>query len=50
MSEGKKTGKILFVMTGADEWTLADGSKHKTGFWAEEAADRSRSSVRPVSR
>ncbi|WP_279106243.1 type 1 glutamine amidotransferase domain-containing protein [Gordonia paraffinivorans] len=38
MSEGKKTGKILFVMTGADEWTLADGSKHKTGFWAEEAA------------
>lgn len=29
--------KILFVMTGADEWTLADGSKHPTGFWAEEA-------------
>ncbi|WP_406345582.1 type 1 glutamine amidotransferase domain-containing protein [Streptomyces sp. NBC_00648] len=29
--------KILFVMTGADQWTLADGSKHPTGFWAEEA-------------
>ncbi|MFE8957466.1 type 1 glutamine amidotransferase domain-containing protein [Streptomyces massasporeus] len=29
--------KILFVMTGADQWTLADGSKHRTGFWADEA-------------
>ncbi|WP_159326288.1 type 1 glutamine amidotransferase domain-containing protein [Streptomyces tendae] len=29
--------KILFVMTGADEWTLADGGKHRTGFWADEA-------------
>ncbi|MFC8520756.1 type 1 glutamine amidotransferase domain-containing protein [Streptomyces sp. NPDC057257] len=29
--------KILFVMTGADQWSLADGSKHPTGFWAEEA-------------
>jgi putative intracellular protease/amidase len=29
--------KILFVMTGADYWTLADGTKHPTGFWAEEA-------------
>ncbi|WP_243793730.1 type 1 glutamine amidotransferase domain-containing protein [Saccharopolyspora gloriosae] len=29
--------KILFVLTGADHWTLADGSKHPTGFWAEEA-------------
>lgn len=27
---------ILFVMTGADHWTLADGTKHPTGFWAEE--------------
>src|SRR5438445_13818563 len=32
------TKKILFVMTGADHWTLADGTKHPTGFWAEEAA------------
>ncbi|UYQ60111.1 type 1 glutamine amidotransferase domain-containing protein [Streptomyces peucetius] len=30
--------KILFVMTGVDYWTLADGTKHSTGFWAEEAA------------
>ncbi|NGO11002.1 type 1 glutamine amidotransferase domain-containing protein [Streptomyces sp. HC44] len=29
--------KILFVMTGADRWTLADGTTHPTGFWAEEA-------------
>ncbi|MEV6651607.1 type 1 glutamine amidotransferase domain-containing protein [Streptomyces sp. NPDC051219] len=29
--------RILFVMTGADHWTLADGTKHPTGFWAEEA-------------
>ncbi|MGW4092990.1 type 1 glutamine amidotransferase domain-containing protein [Nocardia sp. NPDC004750] len=28
--------KILFVMTGVDHWTLADGTKHPTGFWAEE--------------
>ncbi|GAA2508227.1 type 1 glutamine amidotransferase domain-containing protein [Streptomyces thermolineatus] len=30
--------RILFVMTGADHWTLADGTRHPTGFWAEEAA------------
>ncbi|MFD9904850.1 type 1 glutamine amidotransferase domain-containing protein [Streptomyces sp. NPDC059063] len=29
--------KILYVMTGAEHWTLADGTKHPTGFWAEEA-------------
>ncbi|MER7696105.1 MULTISPECIES: type 1 glutamine amidotransferase domain-containing protein [unclassified Streptomyces] len=29
--------KILFVVSGADHWTLADGSSHPTGFWAEEA-------------
>ncbi|WP_067816359.1 type 1 glutamine amidotransferase domain-containing protein [Actinomadura kijaniata] len=29
--------RILFVMTGADRWTLADGTGHPTGFWAEEA-------------
>ncbi|MER7520672.1 type 1 glutamine amidotransferase domain-containing protein [Streptomyces sp. NPDC126499] len=28
---------ILFVMTGVDHWMLADGTKHPTGFWAEEA-------------
>ncbi len=30
--------KILFVVTGAQHWTLADGSEHPTGFWAEELA------------
>ncbi|MFB7469883.1 type 1 glutamine amidotransferase domain-containing protein [Kitasatospora sp. NPDC056184] len=30
--------KILFVMTGADHWTLADGTRHPSGYWAEEAA------------
>ncbi|GAA2797393.1 type 1 glutamine amidotransferase domain-containing protein [Saccharopolyspora taberi] len=30
--------KILFVMTGADHWTLADGTQHPTGYWAEEFA------------
>ncbi|MEU8484635.1 type 1 glutamine amidotransferase domain-containing protein [Streptomyces sp. NPDC048641] len=29
--------KILFVVTGATRWTLADGTLHPTGFWAEEA-------------
>ncbi|WP_022927426.1 type 1 glutamine amidotransferase domain-containing protein [Patulibacter americanus] len=28
--------KLLMLLTGADEWTLVDGSKHPTGFWAEE--------------
>lgn len=28
--------RILFVMTGSDHWTLADGTRHPTGFWAEE--------------
>lgn len=32
----RSMGKILFAMTGADQWTLADGTKHPTGFWAEE--------------
>ncbi|GAA4090683.1 type 1 glutamine amidotransferase domain-containing protein [Actinomadura miaoliensis] len=30
--------RILFVMTGAAHWTLADGTRHPTGFWVEEAA------------
>ncbi|MEU6116984.1 type 1 glutamine amidotransferase domain-containing protein [Streptomyces sp. NPDC047117] len=28
--------KILFVLTGADHWTLKDGTRHPTGFWGEE--------------
>ncbi|MEU0538755.1 type 1 glutamine amidotransferase domain-containing protein [Nocardia sp. NPDC005978] len=30
--------KVLFVMTGVDHWTLNDGTKHPTGYWAEEFA------------
>jgi putative intracellular protease/amidase len=29
---------VLFVLTAADRWTLADGSTHPTGYWAEEVA------------
>ena len=28
--------KILTVLTASDHWTLKDGTKHPTGFWAEE--------------
>lgn len=31
--------KVLFVVSAADHWTLKDGSKHPTGFWAEELAE-----------
>lgn len=31
-----QTHDVLFLMTGAKEWTLVDGSKHPTGFWADE--------------
>lgn len=27
---------VLMVVTGARSWTLRDGTKHPTGFWAEE--------------
>ncbi|NHT16116.1 type 1 glutamine amidotransferase domain-containing protein [Cellulomonas sp. IC4_254] len=30
--------RILFVMTGADGWTLTDGTVHPTGYWADEVA------------
>jgi putative intracellular protease/amidase len=30
--------KFLFVLTGASYWTLKDGTRHATGFWAEEFA------------
>ena len=29
---------VLFVVTGSDHWTLADGTLHPTGYWAEELA------------
>jgi putative intracellular protease/amidase len=28
--------RILIVLSGSDHWTLSDGSRHPTGFWAEE--------------
>ncbi len=27
--------QVLVVLSGADHWTLRDGSKHATGFWAQ---------------
>src|SRR5574341_1284808 len=30
--------KVLFVITGADRWTLNDGTVHPSGYWAEEVA------------
>jgi putative intracellular protease/amidase len=30
---------VLFVVTGATGWTLADGTTHPTGYWAEELAE-----------
>jgi putative intracellular protease/amidase len=37
LREKEPMSKILFVLTGADHWTLADGTLHPTGFWADEA-------------
>lgn len=31
--------KLLFVVTAADHWTLNDGTRHPTGFWAEELVE-----------
>ncbi|OBC00124.1 thiamine biosynthesis protein ThiJ [Mycobacterium sp. 852013-50091_SCH5140682] len=30
--------KVLFVVSGASYWTLADGVRYMTGYWAEEFA------------
>lgn len=30
---------VLFVVSAAQGWTLADGTVHPTGFWAEELAE-----------
>ena len=27
---------VLFVLSASDHWTLKDGTRHDTGFWAEE--------------
>ncbi|MFJ8921926.1 SDR family NAD(P)-dependent oxidoreductase [Streptomyces sp. NPDC102415] len=31
--------RVLFVVSAADGWTLADGTVHPTGYWAEEVAE-----------
>lgn len=31
--------RVLFVISAADGWTLADGTVHPTGYWAEEVAE-----------
>ncbi|NMH96964.1 type 1 glutamine amidotransferase domain-containing protein [Pseudonocardia acidicola] len=30
--------RILMVLSGSDHWTLKDGTRHATGYWAEEFA------------
>jgi len=30
---------VLIVLSAADSWTLKDGSKHPTGYWAEELVE-----------
>ncbi len=30
------TTRVLMVLTGADTWTMKDGTPHPTGYWAEE--------------
>ncbi|MEE2061049.1 type 1 glutamine amidotransferase domain-containing protein [Rhodococcus artemisiae] len=30
---------LLFVVSAADHWTLQDGTRHPTGFWAEELVE-----------
>lgn len=35
----KLTKKVLIVLSAADTWTRADGSKYPTGYWAEEFVD-----------
>ncbi|WP_282944788.1 type 1 glutamine amidotransferase domain-containing protein [Cellulomonas endometrii] len=37
-TEETTVAHILFLLTAADRWTLADGSTHPTGYWADEVA------------
>ncbi len=30
--------KVLFVVTATSYWTVKDGTRHPTGYWAEEFA------------
>ena len=34
--KGISMTSVLMILSAADHWTLKDGSKHPTGFWAEE--------------
>jgi putative intracellular protease/amidase len=34
--EGKIMTRVLMVLTGANVWTMKDGTPHPTGFWSEE--------------
>lgn len=38
-SSTKLTKKVLIVLSAADTWTRADGSKYPTGYWTEEFVD-----------
>jgi putative intracellular protease/amidase len=31
--------KVLFIVSGASYWVLKDGTRHATGYWAEEFAN-----------
>ena len=37
--KGTEMSQVLMVVTAADSLTLADGSSHPTGFWAEELVE-----------
>lgn len=37
--QSKETKKVLIVLSAADTWTRADGSKYPTGYWTEEFVD-----------
>jgi putative intracellular protease/amidase len=34
--------RILIVLSGSDHWTLSDGTRHPTGYWAEEFVESHR--------
>lgn len=36
MTAPSRKTSVLMVLSAADHWTLADGTPHPTGFWAEE--------------
>ena len=37
--QSKQHKKVLIVLSAADAWTRADGSKYPTGYWTEEFVD-----------